>query len=90
MYKAQSGFVLWRHVDGGEEGFAPMRRMERNLVSEYESALCTMVAKLTDENFDDIVAIAELPDGVSGYEDLKLRRATACREQLASRIAAIV
>ena len=49
-----------------------------------------MVAKLTDENFDEIVAIAELPDGVRGYEDLKLRRATACREQLASRIAAIV
>ena len=59
-------------------------------MSEYESALCMMVAKLTDENFDEIVAIAELPDGVRGYEDFKLRRATACREQLASQIAAIV
>ena len=71
-------------------GYAPMRRMERSLVSEYESALSTVVAKLTHENFDEIVAIAELPDGVRGYEDLKLRRATAYREQLAVRTAAIV
>lgn len=71
-------------------GYAPMRRMERTLVTEYTAALTAVLAKLGEDNFDEIVAIAELPDGVRGYEDLKMRRAAAYREQLALRVAAIV
>ncbi|WP_218508342.1 indolepyruvate ferredoxin oxidoreductase family protein [Variovorax sp. dw_308] len=52
-------------------GATPGRRMERMLVTHYESLVDTMAASLTEANHAQMVALAGLPDMVRGYEDVK-------------------
>jgi len=54
-------------------GYAPVRRVERALIGEYRSLLERRLEKLTPENYEATVALAELADGVRGYEEVKLR-----------------
>lgn len=68
-------------------GRAEVRRLERAMIPEYTAAVDVLVAGLGATNQAEAIRIAELPDQVRGYEDLKLRRAAAYREQLAAAIA---
>jgi indolepyruvate ferredoxin oxidoreductase len=54
-------------------GYAEVRRVERNLVVEYESAVRRSLSRLDPATHDLIVDLAALPDVVRGYEDVKLR-----------------
>lgn len=63
-------------------GQTEMRRLERSLIEEYEAALETMCASLTEDNLPEAIQIAGLPDQVRGYEDLKVRRAREYQSQL--------
>lgn len=54
-------------------GYAKVRRVERRLVDEYEFTIWSCAAALDAENFAHVVRIAELPDLVRGYEEIKLR-----------------
>ncbi|OUZ12410.1 2-oxoacid ferredoxin oxidoreductase [Aeromicrobium sp. PE09-221] len=54
-------------------GRAEVRRVERRLVEEYERTIDACLEVLDVENHDDVVRLAELPDHVRGYEDVKLR-----------------
>ena len=67
--------------------WAEVRKVERAMIPEYERAVDTLCASLTDSNLDEAIDIAALPDQVRGYEHLKLRRAAAYRDELSSRIA---
>jgi indolepyruvate ferredoxin oxidoreductase len=67
-------------------GHTRLRRLERALVPEYVAAVDELIARLGADTLHDAVAIAELPDQVRGYEDLKLRRIEEYRRQLASRL----
>jgi indolepyruvate ferredoxin oxidoreductase len=68
-------------------GRTPLRRIERELPDEYRQVVDRLLAGLTPDRLDDAVAIAELPDLVRGYEDLKLRRVGEYRAELARRLA---
>jgi indolepyruvate ferredoxin oxidoreductase len=68
-------------------GRAEVRRLERALVPEYIDAVEQLAARLHSGNRDEATRIAALPDQVRGYEDLKLRRAAAYREELAAALA---
>ncbi len=72
-------------------GRAEVRKIERQMVEEYESAINLVCAALRKGSIDVTAAveIAGLPDQVRGYEDLKLRRATAYRAELAGRISVL-
>ncbi|MEY2959020.1 MAG: hypothetical protein RLZZ01_1588 [Actinomycetota bacterium] len=75
-------------------GYAEVRRIERAMIPEYESAIEHLLAALDrrpddDDLFEEVVAIAGLPDQVRGYEDLKLARAAAYRSELTERLAAL-
>ena len=61
--------------------WAKVRQVERAMIPEYERAVRQVADRLTADNLDDAVAIAALPDQVRGYEELKLRRATAYRSE---------
>ena len=65
-------------------GRTKVRRAERALTSEYLDALADVLADLTADNLGEAVRIAELPDLVRGYEDLKLARIAEFRAQLAA------
>jgi indolepyruvate ferredoxin oxidoreductase len=63
-------------------GYAKVRRTERDLIEEYIAALRALCARLTGENLAAAVAIAELPDMVRGYEQIKLDNVEKYRERL--------
>ncbi len=63
-------------------GYAEVRRVERALPGEYVAAVESSLSKLTIENLDAVVALAELPDLVRGYEDIKLRNVAQYRVEL--------
>jgi indolepyruvate ferredoxin oxidoreductase len=68
-------------------GRAEVRRVERAMVPEYVAAVERLVAGLTTATRPEAIRIAGLPDQVRGYEDLKLRRAAAYRDELAAALA---
>jgi indolepyruvate ferredoxin oxidoreductase len=69
-------------------GRMEMRRVERSLIDEYRSAMNTVYQDLSADRLHDAMAIAELPDIVRGYEDLKLRRVAEFRQRLAKQLQA--
>jgi indolepyruvate ferredoxin oxidoreductase len=68
-------------------GHTEVRRLERALVAEYLTAIDRLLAGLRPDNLAEAAAIAELPDQVRGYEQLKLERAEIYRAELDRRLA---
>jgi indolepyruvate ferredoxin oxidoreductase len=57
-------------------GMTEIRRMERTLIAEYRALVGLMIAaiegdRVTEEQRPQVVALAELPDMVRGYESVK-------------------
>ena len=63
-------------------GRAEVRRVERELIPEYREAIKATLAKLTPDNHAIAVSLAELPDMVRGYEEIKLDNVKRYREAL--------
>ncbi len=70
-------------------GRMEMRRIERSLIDEYGVALDQILSTLTVDNHSAAIALAQLPDVVRGYEDLKLRRVEEFRQALAAALGAL-
>jgi indolepyruvate ferredoxin oxidoreductase len=70
-------------------GRSAVRRLERELPVEYAAAIGWVAGGLSAAELGAAVEIAELPDMVRGYEDLKLRRAADYRAELSRRLAAL-
>ncbi len=62
-------------------GRAQVRKVERELVAEYDALVAAALELLTAQNTAVVVEIAELPDAIRGYEEIKLRNAEAFRER---------
>ncbi len=63
-------------------GYTAVRRTERALPGEYRAALDELLDRLSPDSLDEAVRIAELPDHVRGYEELKLERVAEYRAEL--------
>ncbi|MDN5854312.1 MAG: 2-oxoacid ferredoxin oxidoreductase, partial [Actinomycetia bacterium] len=63
-------------------GYAKVRRVERLLVEEYRAAILAVLPALDAATSSRAVELAELPDQVRGYEDIKLARVDAYRTEL--------
>ncbi|WP_051572115.1 indolepyruvate ferredoxin oxidoreductase family protein [Cryptosporangium arvum] len=70
-------------------GYAHVRRVERELVAEYRSAVHRAVRHLDAGNADQVVEVADLADVVRGYEDIKLARVAEFRDKLRTALAAL-
>ena len=72
-------------------GRTELRRLERQLPVEYESAIDRVLTALHADtiSLERATEIAALPDQVRGYENLKLRRAADYRAQLANALAGL-
>jgi indolepyruvate ferredoxin oxidoreductase len=68
-------------------GATEMRRLERDLIDEFEDVL-TVLAGTGPDTIDAAMTIAGLPDMVRGYEDLKLRRIGEYRQALTDALSA--
>jgi indolepyruvate ferredoxin oxidoreductase len=62
-------------------GRAEVRRVERELIDEYEAMVAESLTLLTPETHDAVVDLLELPDLVRGYEEIKLRNVTLYRKR---------
>jgi indolepyruvate ferredoxin oxidoreductase len=64
-------------------GYAKIRRLERALIAEYKAMIIAELATLTPAGYDRVVQLAELPDMIRGYEDVKLRNVARYRAAIA-------
>jgi len=71
-----------RHTPFDVFGWARVRRVERQLVADYRALLEDLSAVVTVDNLDIAIQIAELPDVIRGYEDVKLRSVERYQSQL--------
>ena len=76
---------------GDPFGRTRVRKTERSLIAEYRDLMESALATLDPSSHEAAVALACLPDGIRGYEDIKLRsveefrrRAAELRGQLAA------
>jgi indolepyruvate ferredoxin oxidoreductase len=63
-------------------GYARIRRLERQLVVEYRQAVDEAVRALNRETLQRALHLAELPDLVRGYEQIKLDNVARYRAEL--------
>jgi indolepyruvate ferredoxin oxidoreductase len=66
-------------------GYAHMRRLERELIEEYRALVARVLEGLTPERYEEAIAIAELPDGIRGYEEVKLANVERFRKTVRER-----
>jgi indolepyruvate ferredoxin oxidoreductase len=64
-------------------GYARVRRVERALIGEYRSLLERRLQTLRPESYEATVALAELADGIRGYEEVKLKNVERFRSAVA-------
>jgi indolepyruvate ferredoxin oxidoreductase len=62
-------------------GRAKVRRVERELITEYEEMVAEALARLTPENHATALELLELPDVIRGYEEIKLRNVALFRKR---------
>jgi indolepyruvate ferredoxin oxidoreductase len=62
-------------------GRAEVRRVERELVGEYEELVAEALARLTPGSHATALELLELPDVIRGYEDIKLRNVALFRKR---------
>jgi indolepyruvate ferredoxin oxidoreductase len=62
-------------------GRAGVRRVERELIGEYEEMVADALARLTPESHATALELLELPDVIRGYEEIKLRNVTLFRKR---------
>ena len=63
-------------------GYARVRRMERELIAEYRALMEAELDSLTRATYERAVKLAQLPDVIRGYEDVKLAGVERFREQV--------
>jgi indolepyruvate ferredoxin oxidoreductase len=68
-------------------GYARVRREERQLIGWYRQTIEQVLSHVHDDNHSLAVVIANAPDGIRGYEDIKLRRIADTKEQVAQHLA---
>ena len=81
MFKALRAARRMRGTKADIFGYAKVRRLERDLIAEYQQLVEQAVAKLTEDNLHDVVALVSLYDVVRGYEDVKLANVDKFRAQ---------
>ncbi|MFD5247761.1 indolepyruvate ferredoxin oxidoreductase family protein [Amycolatopsis sp. NPDC058340] len=70
-------------------GRMAIRRLERDLVAEYERVIGELAERLAPETHAPAVEVANLPDLVRGYEDVKLGTVEEYRRTLTRRMAEV-
>jgi indolepyruvate ferredoxin oxidoreductase len=71
-------------------GYAKVRKLERELIGEYRELVSRALEHLSPETEALVLEICDLPDGIRGYEDIKLRSVVRFRknaERLERRLA---
>lgn len=73
-------FLRWTPFD--VFGYTRVRRVERELVSEYEALIESVLPRMTGLSHGDLVQLSALPDGIRGYDHVKFENLARYREQV--------
>ena len=63
-------------------GYAKVRRVERELIAEYRTLMEAELDSLTPAAYERAVKLAQLPDVIRGYEDVKLAGVERFRQEV--------
>jgi indolepyruvate ferredoxin oxidoreductase len=63
-------------------GHTKVRRLERQLAADYRDSVTDALGRLRPENAALVARIAELPDMIRGYEQIKLDNVARYRAEL--------
>jgi indolepyruvate ferredoxin oxidoreductase len=66
-------------------GRARVRKVERELVSEYRALVESALSRLTPESYEAAIELAALPDMIRGYENIKLQNVERFRAAVRER-----
>jgi indolepyruvate ferredoxin oxidoreductase len=69
-------------------GHTAERRLERQLISDYENTLLQLLAELTPDNYALAVEIAAIPEKIRGYGYVKERHLQQAQAEQADLLAA--
>jgi indolepyruvate ferredoxin oxidoreductase len=69
-------------------GYHPERRLERQLIADYEAVIAELVEGLSVDNHDLAVRIASLPEQIRGYSHIKKQHLAAVKAEEDSLLAA--
>jgi indolepyruvate ferredoxin oxidoreductase len=67
-------------------GYAKVRREERQLITWYRETLEQVLMRLNAENHAVALLIANAPDTIRGYEDIKMARVIETKETVAKHL----
>lgn len=62
-------------------GFTRERRTERQLIKEYELMMRDIVRNLNSENYQNVLELARLPDGIRGFGHVKMASVNLYQQQ---------
>jgi indolepyruvate ferredoxin oxidoreductase len=62
-------------------GWTRVRRLERELIDDYEELVLEGLRRLSPENHELVLELCELPEVIRGYEEIKLANAALFRER---------
>ncbi len=63
-------------------GYAKVRRVERELIAEYRTLMEAELDSLTPATYERATKLAQLPDVIRGYEDVKLAGVERFRQEV--------
>ncbi|MCI0563654.1 MAG: hypothetical protein MN733_34710, partial [Nitrososphaera sp.] len=63
-------------------GYAHLRKVERELITEYRALIERELAELSPATYERAVTIANLPEMIRGYEAVKLNNAAKFRVEV--------
>jgi indolepyruvate ferredoxin oxidoreductase len=84
VFAVLSKFRFLRGTPLDPFGYSRERRMERQLIADYEGLLATLIAELTPDNHATAVALAALPEKIRGFGPVKRRHLAAAKAEEAA------
>ena len=82
-------FKILRGTRWDPFGYTAERRRERSLIDRYERDVLCSIDRLSLENVDDMLALAELPDSIRGFGHVKDRHLAASEPKRVALLAAL-
>ncbi len=92
LFKILAGLKGLRGTAFDVFGYSEERKMERRLISQYESLIEDIFPKLDADNYPYAVELAQIPDSIRGFGPVKLRairQAESLKTELQAKFAGV-
>jgi indolepyruvate ferredoxin oxidoreductase len=90
MFRAFKLLAKFKGLRGGALdvfGYSAERRMERELITEYEKVIAEILAGLNENNYDHAIALAQIPEQIRGFGHVKERYLAEAQKKQAELLA---